>query len=310
MPPPSPPLTPPRWTPEQLEAARLRAIEEFRRLRLEEPLDDYLEVFDRYRVVFKDLLELTADVTQLEAHALTIMTDRASFIGFRYLAGPPISTDDLKTVAEVPRFSRRRLEADGAAMRRLVQVVVTGLDRRRFPWVSEERDPTEQEKANAILASAALVAAQRTATARRNVGKKAQEERVKKALKARGFEPVKARKIKNVVGAPEPGQFCGASRFGSREADVVIGLWDGRVMPLECKVSNSETNSVKRLNNDAAVKAVVWRDEFGVLQVVPAAVLSGAYRLQDLVYAQDRGLTFIWAHDLQPMLAWIEQTRP
>ena len=43
-------------------------------------------------------------------------------------------------------------------------------------------------------------------------------------------------------------------------------------MPIECKVSNSATNSIKRLNNDAAVKARIWRGEFGERQVVPSAV--------------------------------------
>ena len=50
-------------------------------------------------------------------------------------------------------------------------------------------------------------------------------------------------------------------------------------MPLECKVSNSSTNSVKRLNNDAAVKAETWRQDFGTVPIVPAAVLSGVYKL-------------------------------
>ena len=52
---------------------------------------------------------------------------------------------------------------------------------------------------------------------------------------------------------------------GSRRSDVPIRLWDGRLMPTECKVSNSSTNSYKRINNDAAVKAVVWRQEFGAV---------------------------------------------
>jgi hypothetical protein len=80
-------------------------------------------------------------------------------------------------------------------------------------------------------------------------------------------------------------------------------------MPIECKVSNSALNSVKRLNNDAAVKAEVWRTDFGRRQVVPTAVLSGVYKLRHLTEAQDRDLTLFWAHDLQRMLEWIEQTR-
>jgi hypothetical protein len=42
-----------------------------------------------------------------------------------------------------------------------------------------------------------------------------------------------------------------------------VGLWNPRLMPIECKVSNSATNSIKRLNNDAAVKSVQWREALG-----------------------------------------------
>lgn len=80
-------------------------------------------------------------------------------------------------------------------------------------------------------------------------------------------------------------------------------------MPIECKVSNSSTNSVKRLNNDAAVKATVWRGDFGALQVVPAAVLSGVYKLHNLEDAQRRGLTIYWAHRLSDLMQWIAGTR-
>ena len=80
-------------------------------------------------------------------------------------------------------------------------------------------------------------------------------------------------------------------------------------MALECKVSNSATNSVKRLNNDAAAKAESWRRDFGERQVVPVAVLSGVYKTHNLMEAQDRGLSIFWAHDLDELLKWVEQTR-
>ena len=80
-------------------------------------------------------------------------------------------------------------------------------------------------------------------------------------------------------------------------------------MPIECKVSNSYINSVKRLNNDAAVKAVTWKRDFGVRQVVPTAVLSGVYKLHNLQDAQERGLTLFWAHGLKPLTDWISSTK-
>ena len=80
-------------------------------------------------------------------------------------------------------------------------------------------------------------------------------------------------------------------------------------MAIECKVSNSAVNSVKRLNNDAAAKAKAWLDDFGTQQMVPTAVLSGVYKLHNLVDAQLRGLTLFWAHDLGTLLSWVERTR-
>ena len=80
-------------------------------------------------------------------------------------------------------------------------------------------------------------------------------------------------------------------------------------MPIECKVSNSATNSIKRLNNDAAQKAVTWRQEFGEANIVPTAVLSGVYKLKNLVSAQNRELTIFWAHDLGKLTEWIASTQ-
>ena len=88
-----------------------------------------------------------------------------------------------------------------------------------------------------------------------------------------------------------------------------MGLWDRRIMPIECKVSNSSTNSVKRLNNDAAVKATIWNHDFGTLNVVPVAVLGGVFNLNNLLQAQERGLTIFWAHRLIDLTNWIESTR-
>ena len=80
-------------------------------------------------------------------------------------------------------------------------------------------------------------------------------------------------------------------------------------MAIECKVSNSSTNSTERVNNDAAVKATVWPRKFGTEGVVPAGVLSGVYKLKNLEDAQAGGLAIYWAHDLQALVDWIEKTR-
>jgi hypothetical protein len=112
-----------------------------------------------------------------------------------------------------------------------------------------------------------------------------------------------------IVKGPQVKQFCAECKLGERKADVVVRLHDTRLMAIECKVSNSATNSVKRLNNDAAVKAEYWIKLFGTAQVVPAAALAGVFKVLNLEQAQARGLSLFWSHDLDKLGAFIESTR-
>ncbi len=298
----------PVWSSDELEAARLQATEVFREERMREPLDAYLEIFDAFEGVVEDLLESTVDLTDLDSRALELLASKDFLWAFRCLAGPPISEDDLKTLADAT-LAPTKLRADPDRVRRIVDVVRLGLDRRRFPWVAENREPTEGERRAAVVASTVLIASSRAQADRRNEGKEAQEEAARLALSELGLREVPTRAIPTLAQAPEPGEFCGESLLGNRKADIVVRLWDTRGMPIECKVSNSSVNSVKRLNNDAAAKAEAWVQDFGRRQVVPAAILSGVYKLHNLMDAQSRGLTLFWAHDLQPLTQWIADTR-
>jgi len=302
-------IDPPVWTSEQLEADRLKSSAAFSKERLEEPLEDYLEAFDEYQGHVEEILETTVDLSDLEASALDVLGDPRLLEVFRYLAAPPISQDDLKVLADARSLSKGTLQNSPDLVQRLIAVVRQVLDRRRFAWVVENREPTEAERNAAVMASAALMAASRTQTRRRTLGKDQQEAMVKEALKALGFVEVPSRKIPNISLAPLPGEFCGESVLGNRKGDIIARLWDHRVMPIECKVSNSSTNSVKRLNNDAAIKAASWKVDFGLRQVVPSAVLGGVYKLHNLLDAQTRGLTIFWAHDLTPLTDWITSTK-
>jgi XamI restriction endonuclease len=302
------PILPPSWSDDELELDRRTSITQFREERLQEPLEQYLETFDTYRGVVEELLEATVDLTTLSAANVTALTDPALLEALRYLAGPPISEDDLKVLADAS-LAPSRLRTNPDMAQRVVETILIALDRRRFPWISEGREPEEAEREAAALASAALMATQRLSTSRRSVSKDAQEKAVADALKDAGFKEVSTRAILTLVNAPSDGEFCKETMFGSRKADFVVGLWDGRKMAIECKVSNSSTNSVKRLNNDAAVKAVAWIQEFGTAQTVPAAVISGVFKAHNLKAAQEAGLSLFWAYKLEAMLDWIESTR-
>ena len=226
----------------------------------------------------------------------------------RYLAGPPISDDDLRVIADVETMVPGRLKNDREALRRVFDVVERVIDPYRFPWTVAGVSPDPHQREAALLASSVLLAAQRAATERRTEAKAAQEMAVQSYLTGLGFTEVPATAINTIVNGPQALQFCAECQLGARKADVVVRLRDTRLLAIECKVSNSATNSVKRLNNDAAVKAEYWIKQFGSAQVVPAAVLSGVFNVLNLEQAQERGLALFWRHDLGMLGAFISST--
>lgn len=293
-------IDPPRWNEDELDEQIDRALEAFREERVTEPIEQYRHVFDEFAARVRTLLAMTDNLSTLQDASPELLANGDTLDTLRYLAGPPISADDLKTLSGAS-LAPSRLRGDPVAAKRILDTVLASLDTKRFPWIEDHRPPDSAELRAAAIASASLMAAQRVQTDRRNSAKSDQEDRVASYLSGIGLRPVKPREINTHSEAPAQGSFCGESLFGGRKADLVVHLHDGRLMPIECKVSNSATNSVKRLNNDAAAKAAAWIDYFGRGQTVPSAVLSGVFKRRNVVQAQAAGLTIFWAHDLQPL---------
>jgi len=301
-------LLPPRWTLDELAAGADRGVEIFRDQRLSEAREDYSSHFDEARAAVEDLLELTADLTELEHVDSRAVIEGGYLEALRYLAAPPVSEDDLETLSGVPE----RQFGDADKWSAVVETVVNYIDAQRFPWIIEHGEPTDEERFAAVISTAAQMAAQKVLTARRNEAKAEQEALVKDALRAAAFEEVRPREIASVRAFPRPGEFCGESKVGKNKADVVVGLRDNRVLVVECKVSNSKVNSTKRIG-EASAKAREWTDSFGVLSIVPSAVIAGVYNIRNLAVAQERGLTIWWSHDIASMnigamIRWINST--
>lgn len=301
---------PPRWTTAELHEDAKTASENFRTERLS-PTEAWTSHYTTARTKFEALFAQLGDLDPQHFTDTTLALAYRGKLGeaLRYLAGPPISDDDLKVIADVSSLAPQVLGTNHEAVRKVFSVIERVIDPYRFPWVVAHRAPTPEEKSAALLASSVLLAAQSIATERRSDGKSEQEGQVKNYLRTLGFEEVATSTINTIVKGPGPGQFCAECHLGDRKADVVLRLHDTRLMAIECKVSNSATNSVKRLNNDAAVKATYWIEQFGSQQIVPAAMLSGVFKTLNLVQAQDRGLTIFWAHQLNQLGQFIESTR-
>ena len=305
-------VTPPKWTPEQIEADVEASAAAFRKQRFAEPLEAWLREVDMRSAEFQQLFDKhgIAKPEDLTAADVPVIIESGLLDALRYLPGPPISADDLKNLAEVKSLSPARLRKDPTAAQRLLDVIRASVDPRRFPWLAENREPTVEERRVAIFASALMHAAPRTLSARRTVAKGGQEKAVRDELGAHGLKPLHLRKVKTYAEFPPPGIFSeNEVQFGPKKADVLARLWDDRMLPIECKVSNSAVNSFKRLNHETLSKYTAWIDAFGRSNGVPTAVLAGVYSPSNVMDAQSAGLAVFWCHRISDLGAFVESTK-
>ena len=291
---------PPIWTAAELASDAERAKAVFRARRLREPLELYSRFFKLFVPAVASMIDRLPSLTSSRPEAETvaeIIADEEQRTAFRYLAAPPISEDDLKTLAETS-LSATALRSDEEQARRVRETVLQVIDPHRFPWLAAGRSPNESERLQAIVASAALIATRKVETARRSAAKDEQEAAVRATLLQAGLVEVQVREIPMLDAAPKTAEFCGECVFGGTRADFVVRLPDGRIAAIECKASNSAVNSYKRINHEALNKAHTWLESFGSRQVVPAAVIDGVFNPANLETAQSGGLTIIWHHRL------------
>ncbi|MDE3077467.1 MAG: XamI family restriction endonuclease [Chloroflexota bacterium] len=281
----------------------MKAIDQFVRSRAEEGTAEYLRL---YSLAFERVLRLFEQTEDLATLTTDILDRRSGTREIaRYLTAPPVSDDDLKTLSGFGSATGPEYLAE------MLKVITSSLDPKRFPWLFDQRarQPTVEEVASAQRWTAGLLAAQRAVTGRRSAAAYRQEQAVESALVGPPLHltKVKAREIPSPREFLESGEFCRQSKVGGTRADFTIGLHD-RLLLIECKASNSEVNSYKRLNHEIGDKAAVWKRSFGE-SVIPAAILAGVFKVENLEEAQRGGIAIFWEHDFATLLEFVAATR-
>jgi hypothetical protein len=163
--------------------------------------------------------------------------------------------------------------------------------------VRERRAPSTPELDKAVDWTAGILTVEQLRTDRRTESAQRQQNAVIKLLTDIGWVERQLARIDFVDDLPR-GCFCRETQVADSKCDVPVRLGDGRILLLECKVSNSSTNSVKRLIRETCGKAANWRRAFGK-QAITGAVLAGVFKLVNLKQAQnDYGLVIFSEHDL------------
>ncbi|STZ58797.1 XamI restriction endonuclease [Mycolicibacterium tokaiense] len=222
----------------------------------------------------------------------------------RYLCGPPISQEDLWTLVGGSKF--RSVPANLAdATAEAIRVVI---DPVRFPWLEEQRAPTEDERETAILATTVLWAAQQIGTERRGEASSRQESLTAQALSDSGLELEESRTAVQFIDDMPRGSYSRERRLAGAKCDVPARLLDGRLLALECKVSNGPKNGWKRVNREVGGKAETWRAHFGS-QALTGVILAGVFDLSCIKAAQTAGVIILWEHDLEPLRSFVASAK-
>lgn len=302
-----------KWTLREIARDANIAADRFRERRLGEPKARYLEAFALLDKANSTLLGSLRRLSERPVDAswlAGILSNEDLKTALRYIGAPPISEDDLKTLTG-DSLAPTLVGKSPERAQRICDVMIQIVDPKRFPWIYEGRKPTKEETGRAILASSVVAAAQRVQTSRRSDERQAVEGGVKGLLVGAGWKRVQAPKsgISNIRrDAPEPNQFMEGATLGKNGADFVIGLKDHRILAIECKGSNSEINSRKRINKEVANNSQAWLREFGDEMLVPAAAIQGVFKPTYIAEAQEMPVVFFWGHRLEDLKAFLDAT--
>ena len=194
--------------------------------------------------------------------------------------------------------------SDDASMA-VANILLAGLDRRIAPWLGMTGEPSIAQVRNLLRATVPILSQQIVATLRRNRLSGQQEGAVTDLLRGKGWVQQNSALIKTLSDV-QPQHFMQKTRFATRtrpqEVDIACGLGQTIVMAMECKVTNDETNSVKRIN-DVLKKATAWQSHWGSF-VKTAALLQGVIAFKDVQRLLEANVQVFWSHDLASFEAW------
>jgi hypothetical protein len=227
---------------------------------------------------------------------------------FRHLMAPPVSQDQFKL--RCPQWSKtaesKSKPAKATAAHAAGQVILERLDWGLARWVRLDAPPSREDLRTILKVTAALIAQQQVATARRTRLAFEQEYAVTHLLSDNGWTKLPSKLIDKRAAVP-PKHFMHKTRFSTKtrpqEVDIACGLNGTYVLAMECKVTNDETNSVKRIN-DVLKKAAAWQSHWGSF-VVAAALLEGVVAPKDVQRLTDSNVEVFWSHLLDEFLAWL-----
>lgn len=279
----------------------------------------YLDTFDvnksvvKWRSAIREARTLTSSALRASRFLYDIesalIQNAAHALVFRQVLAPPMSQDQFELVcssySKAAEKSGRPLPPQAAKV--VAKSILQRLDRGVASWPSRNAPPHRREIETFLRVASTLIGQQRISTERRSLMASEQEGAVVDLLRSEGWTCLPSKLIDMRAMVPER-HFMQKTRFATattaaQEVDIACGVRNSYVLAMECKVTNDETNSVKRIN-DVLKKAAAWKTHWGSF-VETAAMLQGVIGTKDVQRLSDAGVHVFWSHDLETFRKWI-----
>lgn len=250
------------------------------------------------------------DSSYLSDISRALQQNGGHMLAFRHFMAPPKSQDQFKL--RCSSWSKGSENNSRPVKPDVADKVAVVFDEWRDPaigrWLARNGKPTRADLRETLLRASTLIAHKGVETQQRNRLANAQEMAVVQLLEAKGWTRLPSSMIDRRA-AIAPKHFMHKTRFATKtaapqEVDIACGLRDSFVVAMECKVTNDETNSVKRVN-DVLKKATAWDAHWGSF-VETAALLQGVIKAKDVQRLTDGGVQVFWSHDLDKFGEWLD----
>lgn len=274
---------------------------------------DWNEALREARQLIADALRASSYLTNI---ADALMANGIHMLVFRNLLSPPVSQDQFalmcptwrKTTERPPKIGGKKKPMPKSEADCVAAEFTARRSRSLTTWLDAGRPPLARELRRLFWAVGPLIANQQLGTLQRGKAAAAQENAVLQLLHAKGWTRQTGSLLDKRAALPLK-HYMYKTRYATstttpQEVDIALGLKDTIVLAMECKVSNDQTNSIKRVN-DVLKKATAWKDHWGSF-VKTAALLQGVIAAKDVERLLDAGVEVFWSHDLPAFEMWLD----
>jgi len=268
---------------------------------------DWNDALEAARSLISDTLRSSQGLSDV---AGAVQSNGLHTLVLRHLTAPPISQDQFKLVC--PLWRKGSEKPGGRVTSTEAQAIAAAFEQRRSrtltTWLDHKRSAQRFEQARLLWSIAPLIASQQVSTIQRTRAANIQESAVVALLDSMGWTREPARLLDTRAALPLK-HYMHKTRYATasgapQEVDLAMGLGNTVVLAMECKVSNDQTNSIKRVN-DVLKKATAWHQHWGSF-VKTAALLQGVIEPRDVWRLLDAGVEVFWSHNLQYFQVWLE----